>query len=402
MKLGKRRRKNEIFLPAFGAHLPNVPILDNYELVFYPIPNCTPTGFDLEYTSLLLSDGLVMDSAAYEHINRQGTPFYEDMRQTVEKLGNAGRLRLEDYSKHANEIAPLITKIVDSKLADYTSWIEAVREEWKRWKGVMEIQVKILQQYKGKCTREQINYGILCHLTNSGSRIKQRDVQMLTSLVESRRTSDLNVREKEDIREVARPYLAQVVLNQLLSQKLGIPFIDWFDLDPFHRRVSFQSLVQEKFQQLDKGHLDKGRELFTLGMNQLKPNSVDNVLRFMKNNRAVRSLRDEIQKALATDTVLDEKWAEALKEDAQCADITYRKRQQLYRWVSRALAPVPIAGPLIAHGLDLVWHASHIFREVFVESTDKYSEHASLSHYEWYYALLEMKRLSTSKRTKNR
>jgi hypothetical protein len=381
-----RPRKNEFFLPSFGAHLPGVPVLDNYELVFYPVPNSTPIGFDLEYTSLLLANGLVMDTASYEYINRQRTPYYADMRRTVEKLGAAGRLRLEDYGKHAKAIEPFVRKSIDQKLNEHSSWIEPVRKQWSLWKPTLKSHLEILEHYKNP-QRERISYGLLCYLTSSG-RVKRRDVELLTELLEARRTK-LTAGESEAVREIARPYLAQAVFNQVLSQKLKIPFIDWYDLEPFHQQISIPQLAQGKFRKIRKEHLNKSRQLFEVGLNQLKPNSVDEVLQFMKNNRAVRSLRNEVQRALVDDTELDEKWANALKDDAALAEVSYRRRQQKYRWISRGMLSIPVAGPALVHTTELVWGAIDVARDVASDFLEGQAERKSLSRYEWYYALVE-------------
>lgn len=388
-----KRRTREFFLPSWGAHLPGIPELRDYEQAFFPVPNNTPTGFDLEYTSLLVSDGLVLDTASYEFITRPGKPQFAEMVSTIKKLVDHGYLRFEDFGAHAVEIDAVVRAYVDDQLRHPDAWLKEAREEWRLFKPIIEEHIKRIGS-RADPEKERVHYGILCFLQNSSDKLDLLEAHRLQLLLESRKTR-LSSGETEVMREIIRPMLTQAVFNQVLSLKLQIPFIDWMDMAPFHRKISLPLYSQKQFQDLSKDHLDKCRELFAIALDGLKPNSVDEVLQFLRRNKAVRSLKAEIQRAIDNNVELDAKWADALRHDAAYAEITYRKREQRFKWIGRALFAVPVIGHVMVPAAEAVWKTLEGVTELLGEGLDKTAE-APLARFEWYYTIIELNKERTS------
>jgi len=105
----------------------------------------------------------------------------------------------------------------------------------------------------------------------------------------------------------------------------------------------------------------------------------------------VRSLNEEIQRTIDDNIELDAKWAEKLKEDATYAQIAYRKRERIFKWVGRAFSAVPIVGHYIAPALEAMWNTAEVIKEGIGEEMDRNAE-TSLKRFEWYYTIVEQRK----------
>jgi hypothetical protein len=382
--------RREFFLPSFGAHLPNVPMLSDYGQVFFPVPSYTPNGFDLEYTSLLIADGLVLDKFAYEFIRDPSRPQFAPMLGTIERLLAAGYVRIEDYAAQAFSFSQRVEQHVNECLEEPEYWIDTVRNSWKLYQPLRDANIARLGR-NINFERESLFFGVLCHLKNISDKFDSQEARRLQGLLDSRRRK-FSPPETLDIREIIRPVLTQAVFNRMLSDKLGIPFIDWSDLEPFYRKLTTPTTPTKKQDRPTKEDLDACIHLFTVALPQLKPNSADEVIRFLRAKAAVKSLRDEVHRAIYEGAAFDGRWADKLRDDAAFAQMTYRKRQHVFHWISRVVSFAPGVGSALGAALEKLPEMAEIAVQGLELVGDKAIERNSLSRYQWYYTMVEIKR----------
>src|SRR5687768_8703945 len=80
-------------LSSYGLNNPFIQT-DLPEHAVFPLTLETPTGLDLDYTSLLIGQGYALDHAAYDYICSGDLGFLAPMARTLNRLREAGLLTL--------------------------------------------------------------------------------------------------------------------------------------------------------------------------------------------------------------------------------------------------------------------------------------------------------------------
>jgi hypothetical protein len=369
----------EIFLPSFGAYLPDVP-KDLQAQNFYPIASRTPNGFDLDYSSLLLVDKIIIDSGSYDYIHQKCCPYLSPMKDTVNRLLDENLLRLVDYEAIAIKQNNAIRERVNILLETPEYWLSTARNHWKLYKKEIP---ELIYRYGDNVDHnlEKMHFGVYVALKNSGANVNSKEAEWLHKLLESRK-NNLSNNEKDGLREIVRPLLSQIVFNHLLRVELGCPFIDWDDLTPYYMRIGNPLWSDKKS---DDELLTKCQHIFTCVLPELKPSSINEVIKFIRKRSAVSSLKTEIRRSIKEGIQLDDIWARNIRDEANLAQITIRKRQRILSWVS-LFAGVPI------HNLPSAFEAAvSLGHELLPEAISSVVEKRGLKEFEWYYALLEVK-----------
>ena len=169
------RKKNEILLPTFGAHQPSG-VAEFQEQNVFPLAIMTDRGFDLDFSSLLVADGLVVDSFAIDFINDASRPHFKEMRNSIDVLRDSGFLRVEDFSQIANDKAVEISKRVDAAVEVPDFWRPAIRNAWRSYENDVPNYISRFSSCDNK--REQMNF---CLLYTSPSPRDKRQSRMPSS-----------------------------------------------------------------------------------------------------------------------------------------------------------------------------------------------------------------------------
>jgi hypothetical protein len=383
-KMLQGRRSADLLLTSFGAHIPNVPA-ELQEMNVFPISTQNGTTLDLDYSSLMLMDRLILDRFAFEFISSRS--HLKEMKTSIERLEQEGLLRIEDFKAPATVFQKEISSRVSSQLEYLDLWLDCAREQWRLFQPVIPQLLPALGK-KADPQMEAMHFGIYCYLKETQGRIKPEEIQRLHKLLASKRKK-VTKSEQDELKQIIRPLLSYVYLNYNLMQYFGAPFIDWEDMAPFYRRIAqFQFPDQsEKEKKVTHEMIDQAKTLFTVAIPELRPSSVTEFVRFVKKGGAVRSLREAMREAAETGTTIDPKWAIALRDQANKAQLTARKRSRIISLVgllSLAFPWLPIANEVIKAAGETVGHMSQ-------DLAGHFSHPKSLHHYKWYFALLQAK-----------
>lgn len=383
-----RQTRRELLLPSFGAHITCAPERLQEQNI-YPLAVRADDGFDLDFSSLLLLDGLVIDTFACDYIRDAARPQFTKMCETVHILQDEGYCRLVNFSQVAIDHRDILNARVSELLESPELWLSIARTHWKVYKK--EIPHLIARMPSNVDRRiEELHFGVFCHLANSGDTIDFQEAARLTKLLESKKKRLLSA-EVEALREIIRPILSHVMFSELLRVKLGLPFIDWDDLRPFYARIQTAQFSEIVDPTNDTGSISVPRQLGALNqildiaIPELRPGSVRETLDFIKNKKATKSLRAQIQKGLAGDIQFDQKWAVDLRNAANSAQISSRGRQRIVSLIGALLGAIPI------HGLGaIVQVVQELGHDAVIEAVGSQFENVSLKDFEWYFALVRI------------
>jgi hypothetical protein len=178
------RKKSEVFLTSFGAHVPGVPEQLQEQNV-YPIATRTSNGFDLDYSSLMVVDGLILDRHALEFINNNRRPHFGEMRKSIDFLLDKELIRVADYRaialKHSEEIANCGNSLLECP----EFWLSTARKHWATYRQELPEVIRRLGS-RIDSESESMHFGIYCMLKRGV--IKATEAVSLHNLLQARRT----------------------------------------------------------------------------------------------------------------------------------------------------------------------------------------------------------------------
>ena len=373
--------KSEFFMPPFGLHIPDAPKAQQTHNI-YPLTTLTEAGFDLDYSCLLLSDGLIIDKTARAFVFDDRRPAFKDMRHSIIQLEQEDLVRVVDFVDIARPLHDAVREKVSTLLEDPIYWLSPLRRNWALYRPVLDQHLARLGHDLDSKT-ERLNFGVYCYLLAGADKINLTEAEKVSALVETRRRR-LTKGETEAVREIIRPYLSHIIMNHSLIRELKCTFLDWQDMDPFYAKLMILE-NKDNPKELSSKDLQSCRHLFDVVTPELKPRSAKLAIAFMKNNAAVRSLRATVREAAQGQIVFDKKWAEEVRSLAVAAMIANDRRARKFRlYGSLAFGALGIAPIYVDHAHEAI----EVVREFAEQGTDHVSPRG-MAKYQWLYTLIE-------------
>ena len=377
----------EFFLPAFSNHLPLVPQDIPVLLKTFPPYVVHAQGLDLDTTGLMIADAIVMDRAAVDHVMDSERTYLRPMARTIRQLQGSGRLRVVDYGEAARSFSANLAAWVDLQLDHPPHWLPEVREHVAADISSAIEQITAIGPM-ADLKRETLPFGILCYLAKTSDRLNTHDVAGVRRLVLSHRgrysAADLDV-----LREVMRPYVTQTAFDQMLGQKLQMPFLPWESDQPFHRKVAVPEVPAAVGRHITKAQLEETRRLFATVIPQLRLHTVDELLEFLSHRGAVRALRLAVQRSVRDDFKLTASNIEALKDELILAIADGSRREKVFKICFALL------GLTAGHVTDLgkaAMEGVHFILDLLDFTVDERIERNAHRKISWYMELQKMAR----------
>jgi hypothetical protein len=308
----------DLLLTSFGAHVPGVPH-ELQEMNVFPVSTQSGTTLDMDYSSLVLMDCLILDKFAMDFISSRR--HLSQMKDSIERLEGEGFLRVEDYSVPAKALESEITLRVSSQLEYLDLWLDCAREQWRLFEPAMQTLLPSLGD-KSDPSLDALHFGIYCHLKNCHGKIPMGEADRLSKLLTSRRRTRFKKTEHQELKQIIRPLLSYVHLNYGLMRHFGAPFIDWEDMAPFYQKLAQFQIPHHKEANTEVTHamVESAKTLFAVAIPELRPNSAAEFIKFVKKGGAVKSLRNAMREAVGLGTPLNPKWAAAVRDQANKAN----------------------------------------------------------------------------------
>jgi hypothetical protein len=292
----------KMILPAFGAHTSG-PLLEERVTLRLPPGSITPRGVNLDFTSLLLVDRVIVDRAMLEHLETHRIPAFEEFRTATKILQDKDFLEAKDFAQVFRENRETIDSAVEEALVAPERWLPKLRESGAMWAGYQGT----LQQALGKNYHDWIRheYGVLMCLRKAGDPITDDRIKALTRLIQKPK-KNFSANERQALQEIVRPYLEYAYLNAILQRDEGIPFFEWDSNGPFYSYI-YKTSLQPPKESSDglRRSVSKAHDLFRFSFPEFQPRSATQLISILQDKR-LASFRRRIEQALQRNEVFDE------------------------------------------------------------------------------------------------
>lgn len=356
---------------AFGLHNPllNIPLPDH---AVYPLSKAVGEELDLDYTALMIGTEFIMDSQAYDFVTSEQRLFLRPMSNTIKRLKAEGLLSTVDYGAIVRANWSSIEQRINAVLDEPLPWFRIVQRQWSDLKG----EFSDFHRRYGRAQSFETNTvhsGVLNYVYASGDVGRDSLLQQLEKLLNSNRNS-YKKSDLDHIREIIRPLVAQIFINDLVRSKIGSPFLDWDDAKGYYEKLytlRWEDTVEE---------FDIWRQasiLFDAVVPDLKPNNIDEVIRFIRDDKAVESMRAELQGLLASGETVSAEFLIAYANRVMQRELALKSKMKKYRLGGAALTSLIPGGGFLA---ELGIAAAE-------EKVEDMVSDAHLSKMRWYYAL---------------
>ncbi len=348
-----------------------------------PIAIDAPGGLDLDYSSLLIAEQFIIDSAAFSFVEERRSRFLGPMWQSLTVLKDEGLLTIADYGKPCEEYRAQIQAKTNALVESVEPWLPIARTQWRQVREEFEEFARLYSRPE-TAMLDAAHYGVIACLIAREGRVEPQEYARLHKLLISRRQR-LTQGEEADIREIVKPLVAQVLINDLLRGHFGAPFIDWDDARGFYGYLEAGrwSATNEAAKPMS-AMAHQARALFEAVVPELRPARIQDVVKFIRHRKAVASLREELWSVMGEGGQVSEKWMLSLQAEATKAQLRAGKRSRKIRWYGRLLNP---AAWFMPHAVGI---ASEALIDAAGESIDHVVTGRTERRFEWYYALQEL------------
>jgi len=361
-------------LSSFGLNNPYV-VAEIPDHAVYPIGVEGDDFIDLDYTLLLAGTGFHFDLRALEYMRGEcgRLRFLQPLLSSLDRLRQEGLLETYDGASIIAEHRERIAKKVELLCEDVLGWLSPVRAQWRVLRADRDLFLKKFGDPQRRAINEHHFAVVNAVLTLDGS-LNQTLLRTLTGLIESRRRN-FSSKEADQLKSVLRPLVCHTVIQDLIRFKTGAAILDWDDSQPYYER-----LYATRWEADDERRLaTQARNLFEFALPELRPRTLDAVIRFIRDNRNVRALRNDVAAALSAGEKFDASLGRRIVKEVLEAELTIQKRMRKYRFLGAA-ATVLIPG-------------ASLLTEAAVEGAAMLGEEAVEGGFDrphrWFYSLRE-------------
>ena len=384
----------KMFFTAFGLHNPCA-ITPFQEHCVFPIGIDTKDGLDLDYSTILLAEKYIIDKTAREFVRDKRKHFLKPMDHSLHVLAEEGLLEEVDYSQHINGYEELINEKASGLLSNVQPWLEIARKQWSGLKP----ELAEFQSLYGQPHNASVNvahFGVLNYLASQSQSTNTQEFCRLHRLFEIGRNK-LAKSEQIEVREILKPLVAQILVIDLIRQKFSAPLIDWDDAQGFYQRLhigQWTEIEESGFPTIEAA--GQARCLFSVVIPELLPQRIEDIVKFLNNVKAVKSLRQDLWNLLRNGQGVSKEWMIQLLSEATKAQLKAEKRGRLVKWVGRiAGIAVPggeaLGGIILEGATKVLGTLGEVALDGASEIAENYIEKSGRNRFEWYYALQHIK-----------
>ena len=362
--------KRNMILPAFGMYLSEVPDPESWILGGLPPTAPTTSGLQIDFAPLLLVDNVIMDRRAFTYLVSDAPMYLETIKQTLIELRDEGYLKLEDYAVALDAFQVRKDQTLDFHLRQPEVWLPEIRKQIESWSSIRSEFTPMLGELADHAT-VSTPFGIRAYLSETGKLNDRVEIERLSKAVLSTRINRTQM-ERDELRQVVKPYLSYCLSNIALQRTFDAPVYDWHDMYPFYSAIN-QANLSDDATQKHLTELDTIRRLFSVSIPQLRPRNAKQLLKAVRNSKVSR-FRETISQ-LDLNHVDEVKFGSDLYAELLKVQIGLGKKTHIVAWTSRIVGQVPGAS-LVATPAEL--------------GVNKYLKQKSgLSEYDWLMCLIE-------------
>lgn len=271
----------------------------------YPIAQNYKGQKDLDYTSLLLGDGYIIDGSMYDDVVNSSIEYLKPMKKSLEVLYREGILEIKDYSNVFKEYNDRIAQMTESYLADLDTWLRLEQSQWKKLKP----ELFRFQEDFGNDNMYSINtgnIGIENWLIESDQKSNNVLREQLYNLFEG--NTDIETVGEDNARGAMKFIVSQIVMSDLISYTSKAPVLDWDDCADMYKEI-YQYRWHNYADELElKTRNTEAFKIMQYTVPDLLPCRIEDVVHFIHYDNAVKSLRETLLQTIESGNDLDDTW----------------------------------------------------------------------------------------------
>lgn len=367
----------QFFFSTVGAHNPRL-ASDLPQHMAHPISQRTDNGIDLDYSTLLLGQKYHIDTEVFELVTNSRQDFLAPMKYSLEKLLEADLLEKVDMKSLIQGNLPEIDKRIDHLLDDPLNWLHDARHQW----DIVSQEFSDFHDKFGDPGFEKMNRGHF-GVENWLAKLNEEDNEELRKqclgLLNSRKTR-LSSGEFRIAQGILEFLIAQVVITDFLRHKLQLPFLNWSDASPYYDRLyamRWNDMSSEATVALG------AQRLFNLVIPELKPGNVEQVIKFVQDNKAVESMRKTIIDAMNQGEEISQEWFSRYINEVFRNELENQKKTKKLRWFGTGATSLIPGGSLLGEV------AMEVGSELIEDAIG-----APKKDFRWYYTLQSSRSVS--------
>ncbi len=311
-------------LTSFGPH--NFYLESEFpDHAIYPVATEFVDGFDLDYSTLLIGNGYLIDQSVLDYLLTDSPEFLRPMRKTLSFLRTEGLLHVFDggglVKQHRERIEDMSNRLVK----DIEAWHRIVRDHWLE---IVRSRGSFVQKFVPD-DRKLINsshytvYNATVRIDGKATpdRVRHGENLVLSPEVPS------DASDREFLTEIIKPLISHLVIHDLFRHTFDSPLLDWDD-----SRAYYDHLYFARWDLQDDSTLAEGaKRILNLRIPTLTPYNIEAVVRFTRDNRAVRSLRSALHDATRSGIGVDEHWMNGVLAAALSRNLARERRLKQVR-----------------------------------------------------------------------
>lgn len=338
------------------------------EHMLYPISQNCSDGLDLDYSALVLGEKFIIDAAVYENILHSRKDYFKPMKKSFRELDASYLLEIKDYSAYFKENKNKIVQMTNFLLENVDAWLTLEQKQWASLgEELLEFQ-KIYGSEEMKLVNIS-NIGIESWLARTDQVYNLKLRKDLYELFEGKKTiSEVGI---DDARGALQFIVAQIVMSDLISNTVKSPILDWDDSVEMYQRLF--NIKWENFT-TDIALKNETNKLFNLIIPDLKPNNINAVIKFIRDNKAVSSLRETLIELISNGETVSHEWMTKYVNKIMSSDLATQKKSSVFQLFGTIAALIP--GPWIQGAT--VTGVTNVADKLLFQKKPNYA---------WYYAL---------------
>ncbi len=344
-----------LILPSFGGHIFEG-VSPDYSAPSLHIPPVVDVDglWNLDFTSLLLFDRVIVDSQSVEFVQHSRLKVHRSLRETIAVLADQGFLEVRDYGEIARRSSDELRSMDEAEAAAKSVWRKAGRGSIGIWKQKALPATDI---------RSRFSFAIWYYMLQNGGAFTFEEAERLERI--ALEVGKKEARLRNELHEFAsQTYLRQVHLNLILARELAGTVLDWENIQPFYH----EKLLRVAGGRDERNQRAKLKELFTMGLPDYQPRNAKEFLRLASDRRLSR-LREIITYAAQTGESVDQRFVQSsLRELMDSRERADRLRKRT-AWITSPLLLLHLPG--------------HLIREVIVEGLHHAAKTKIEEQYSW-------------------
>lgn len=338
------------------------------EHMVYPISQRCKNGIDLDYSALIIGEQFFVDNAVYEDVILSKKEYLKPMKHSFQILSESGLLQKKEYAKYFRDNKSKIISLTDSLLKDVDFWLQLEQVQW----STLKRELLDFQTTYGSPNMYHVNtsnIGIESWLARTDQIYNNQLRKNLYLLFEGQKTiEDVGT---ENTRGALQFIVAQIVMSDLVSFSLNAPILDWDDAEEMYERIySMQWRGLENDISLKK----EAKKLVDVITPSLKPDNINQVVKFVSDNAAVSSFRQTLLGLIENGETVNPVWMSEYVNKIVAEELALQDKSSVFRFLGTLVGLIP--GPWIQGAA--VAGTTNLFDKCLFKRK---------SEYNWYYAL---------------